>query len=92
MVKVGENTHKLSVTLDIFNLGNLLHKDAGRIFFLNFDQTSVVSFQGYQAGTTIPTYRFFKPTDNKPYLINDVQTSANTSARWNGQLTFRYSF
>ncbi|MEJ7611418.1 MAG: carboxypeptidase regulatory-like domain-containing protein [Ferruginibacter sp.] len=82
MVKVGQNTHKLSVILDIFNLTNLIDKDAGRIYFLSNDQASVVSFRGYQTGTTIPTFQFFKPNNNR----------ANTSARWNGQLTFRYSF
>ena len=92
MMKVGQNTHKVSVTLDIFNLTNLISKDAGKFYFLANDQTNVVSFRGFQAGTTIPTFQFFKPINNKPYLLNDVQTSANTSSRWNGQLTFRYSF
>ncbi len=92
MLKVGQQTHKIAVTLDIFNLTNLLNKNAGKIFFLSNDQTSVVNFRGFQTGTTIPTFQFFKPRDNKPYITNDVQTSANTSSRWNGQLTFRYSF
>ena len=92
MLKVGQTTHKLSVALDIFNFTNLIDKHAGRNYFLNFDQTSVVSFRGFQTGTTIPTYQFNKPNNNVPYLINDAQTSPNTSARWNGQLTIRYSF
>ena len=92
MVKVGQQTHKVAVTLDIFNLTNLINRDAGKIFFLANDQTNVVNFRGYQTGTTIPTFQFFKPINNKPYLTNDVQTSANTSSRWNAQLTFRYSF
>ena len=92
MVKVGQQTHKVAVIFDIFNLTNLINKDAGKIFFLANDQTNVISFRGYQAGTTTPTFQFFKPTNNKPYLTNDVQTSANTSSRWNAQLTFRYSF
>ncbi len=92
MLKLGQHTHKLAVTFDIFNLTNLLNKDAGKTFFLANDQTNVVSFRGYQTGTTIPTYQFFKPIDNKPYSTNDAQTSPSTSARWNGQLTVRYSF
>ncbi len=92
MVKVGQQTHKVAVTLDIFNLTNLINKNAGKIFFLPNDQTNVVNFRGYQSGSTIPTFQFFKPNNNKPYLTNDVQTSANTSSRWNAQLTFRYSF
>jgi hypothetical protein len=92
MLKVGQTTHKLGITLDVFNLTNLLNKNAGRNFFLTNDQTNVVNFRGFQTGTTIPTFQFFKPIDNKPYVTNDVQTSASTSARWNGQITVRYSF
>ncbi|MBC7627859.1 MAG: TonB-dependent receptor, partial [Ferruginibacter sp.] len=92
MVKVGQQTHKASVTFDIFNLTNLINRNAGRIFFVGNDQTNVVSFRGFQTGTTTPTFQFFKPIDNKPYFTSDVQTSANTSSRWNAQLTFRYSF
>ncbi len=92
MIKIGQNTHKLSVTLDIFNLTNLLDKTAGKNYFVANDQTNVVSFRGFQTGTTTPTFQFFKPVDNKPYVINDVQTSASTSSRWNGQATIRYSF
>jgi len=92
LMKVGQITHKASLTLDVFNLTNMINKNAGKIFFLSNDQTNVVSFRGYQTGTTVPTFQFFKPINNKPYQLNDVQTSANTSARWNAQLTFRYSF
>ncbi len=92
MLKTGKTTHKLTVALDIFNFTNLISKDAGRNFFLSNDQASVVSFRGFQSGTTTPTFSFNKPNLNKPYVINDVQTSANTSARWNGQVSIRYSF
>ena len=92
MIKTGKVSHKLTFALDIFNFTNLISKDAGRNFFLGNDQASVVSFRGYQSGTTVPTYSFNRPNLNKPYFINDVQTSANTSARWNGQLSIRYSF
>lgn len=90
MLTTGKVNHKLTVALDIFNLTNLISKDAGRQYFLSNDQTNVVSFRGY-TGTT-PTFQFFKPLNNKPYSINDVQTSPSTSARWNGQLSVRYSF
>ncbi len=92
MLKLGKHTHKLAITFDIFNLTNLIDKNAGKTFFLTNDQTNVVSFRGFQTATTIPTYQFFKPANNKPYVTNDVQTSPSTSARWNGQLTVRYSF
>ena len=97
MVKTGNTTHKLTIGLDIFNLTNLINKDAGRQYFLGNDQSSIISFRGFGNGTstgpiTSPTFSFNKPINNKPYVINDVQTSANTSSRWNGQATIRYSF
>ncbi len=100
MMKCGQTTHKASVTLDIFNLTNMISKKAGKIYFLSNDVSTVVSFRGFQqtgtapnvVTTTVPTFQFFKPINNQPYRLNDVQTSANTSARWNAQLTFRYSF
>jgi hypothetical protein len=91
MISRGKTTHKLTVALDIFNFTNLLDKDAGRQFFLSNDQSALVSFRGYTGGNT-PTFSFNKPTNDVPYIISDVQTSANTSARWNGQATIRYSF
>ena len=91
MFKTGKTTHKLTFAVDIFNLTNLISKDAGRQFFLSNDQASPVAFRGY-TGVTTPTFSFNKPANNKSYVINDVQTSANTSARWNGQFTVRYSF
>ena len=92
MVKTGKTTHKLSVGLDIFNLTNLIDKGAGKQFFIQNDQAQVLAFQGYVAGTTIPQYRFLRPINNLPYVINDVQTNPGSSARWNGQATIRYTF
>lgn len=97
MIRSGKTTHKLTIGLDIFNFTNLISKSAGRQFFLSNDQTALVSFRGFGNGTTTgpttsPTFSFNKPTNDKPYVISDVQTSANTSARWNGQATIRYSF
>jgi hypothetical protein len=90
MIKTGKTNHKLTIALDMFNFTNFLSKDAGRNYFLTNDQASVVTFVSY-TGTT-PQFRFNKPTNNKAYNINDVQTSANTSARWNAQATIRYTF
>jgi Carboxypeptidase regulatory-like domain/TonB dependent receptor len=91
-LRMGKVDHKLTIGLDMFNFTNFISKDAGRQYFLSNDQTNVVTFRGYQTNTTIPTFQFFKPLNNKPYSINDVQTSPNTSARWNGQLSIKYSF
>ena len=89
MLKTGAVKHTLSVRFDIFNLTNLIDKNAGRQYFFNFDQAQVINVSAF-TGTT-PNYKFFKPTNNKVGAISDG-TSAFNSSRWNGQLTIRYSF
>ena len=89
MVKTKGVTHTLSVRLDIFNLTNLIDKNAGRQYFFSFDQAQVLNVASF-TGTT-PNYRFNAPQYNKVGAISDG-TSAFNSSRWNGQLTIRYSF
>lgn len=88
-LKTGKIRHTLSVRFDIFNLTNLIDKNAGRQYFFNFDQAVVLNVNNF-TGTT-PNYRFNKPPDNKVGVISDG-ISAFNSSRWNGQLTIRYSF
>jgi hypothetical protein len=88
-INTGKVRHTLSVRFDIFNLTNLIDKNAGRQYFFNFDQAVVLNVSNF-TGTT-PNYRFNKPTDNKPGAISDG-ISAFNSSRWNGQVTVRYSF
>ena len=88
-VKTGKTNHTLSVRFDIFNLTNLISKDAGRQYFFNFDQAAVLNVANF-TGTT-PNYRFNKPTNNRVGAISDGLSAFNSS-RWTGQLTIRYSF
>jgi hypothetical protein len=88
-LKVGKVRHALSVRFDMFNFTNFIDKNAGRQYFFNFDQATPLSFEGFSG--TNPTFKFFKPTDNKVGVISDGINPFNSS-RWNGQLTIRYSF
>ena len=88
-IKTGAVRHTLSVRFDIFNLTNLIDKNAGRQYFFNFDQAQVLNVANFTA--TTPNYRFNKPNNNKVGAISDG-TSAFNSSRWNGQVTVRYSF
>ncbi|MEP7164072.1 MAG: TonB-dependent receptor [Ferruginibacter sp.] len=88
-IKTGAVRHTLSVRFDIFNLTNLIDKNAGRQYFFNFDQAQVLNVASFTGST--PNYRFNKPTNNKVGAISDG-ISAFNSSRWNGQLTIRYSF
>lgn len=89
-VKTGNGVrHTLSVRFDIFNLTNLIDKNAGRQYFFNFDQAQVLQVVNFTG--TKPNYRFNRPVDNKVGAISDG-ISAFNSSRWNGQMTIRYSF
>ena len=90
MVKTKGVTHTLSVRLDIFNLTNLIDKNAGRQYFFSFDQAQVLNVASF-TGTT-PNYRFNAPQYNKVGAISDGTSAFENSSRWNGQLTIRYSF
>jgi hypothetical protein len=88
-VNTGKTKHTLSVRFDIFNLTNLIDKNAGRQYFFNFDQAQVVQLVSFTG--TKPNYRFNKPANNKVGAISDGVSPFNSS-RWTGQLTIRYSF
>ena len=92
-VKIKGNNHTFSIRLDIANFTNLLNKDWGKQYFLTNDQFQLVNFQGFvqTPAANTPTYRFFTPANGKVGTISDGVNVWNSS-RWNGQLTFRYSF
>ncbi|MGL4908530.1 MAG: TonB-dependent receptor [Bacteroidales bacterium] len=90
--------HRLQVSFDIYNLGNLLNKNWGRMYtptaYYNVHQ--LLTFQGYQAGTTTPTFittNYNNQTGelNKPYNIDDNTNNLQTS-RWQAQIGVKYIF
>lgn len=85
----GTTRHTLSVRFDIFNLTNLIDKNAGRQYFFNFDQAQVLQVVNFTGSR--PNYRFNRPLNDRVGVISDG-ISAFNSSRWNGQLTVRYSF
>lgn len=83
------NQHRLQVSFDLFNLGNLIDKKAGRSY--GTANQNVPLFTVISQSTT-PTFNFDQTKlnningKNQPYFVNDFLS------RWRGQLTFRYSF
>jgi hypothetical protein len=80
----------LQVSFDIFNLGNMLNKDWGRIYYAPayYNNYALVKMEGFEADGTTPKYSFKKPTGD----IWSIDDSGILSSRWQGQLTFRYIF
>jgi hypothetical protein len=83
---IGAKRHTLQVTLDVFNIGNLINASWGRQYFNNFNNYQLLNFVGFQQGTNIPTFRFDPVPNNLPYNINQI------SSRWQAQLGLRYIF
>ncbi|WP_166336789.1 TonB-dependent receptor [Sphingobacterium chungjuense] len=73
--------NRIQLTIDIFNVGNLLNKDWGRSNFITNDAYQLISYNRTAGG-----YTFSAPTDNRPYTLS------NLASRWQGQFGIRYIF
>ncbi|GAB4232467.1 MAG: TonB-dependent receptor [Ekhidna sp.] len=86
------NTIQLS--FDIFNFGNLLNGNWGKRYFTpDGDGTSVeiLSFEGFQPGTNIPTFSFDTDLQDKKDILGK-DDSGLISSRWQMQFGIRYIF
>ncbi|MCB8999980.1 MAG: TonB-dependent receptor [Bacteroidales bacterium] len=91
-VNAGGAKNTLQVSFDIFNLGNLINKDWGRIYYSSgayYNNYPLVKVEGFEADGTTPRLSFQTPKNNTTYAIDD---SGLLSSRWQGQLTIRYIF
>ena len=90
-VNVGGKRNTLQVAFDIFNIGNLLNKDWGRIYYSSgayYNNYPLVKMEGFEDDNTTPKFSFTKPKGDT-WAIDD---SGILSSRWQGQLTVRYIF
>ncbi len=87
---IGSRRNTLQITFDIYNLGNMINSDWGRINYANYyDNIRLIDFEGFQADGTTPTFEFNRPKDDAPWNVDD---SGIRSSRWQAQLGFRYIF
>lgn len=97
---IGENRNALQLSIDIFNIGNLINKDWGILQTPN--RTNPLTFAGYNA-TGQPVYSF--PNFVNPTRATDGVVTAGTpltktfrndtgglGSRWQGQIGLRYIF
>ncbi len=90
-VNVGGKRNTLQVALDIFNLGNMINKDWGRIYYSSgayYNNYPLVKMEGYEADGTTAKFSFKKPK-GETWGIDD---SGLLSSRWQGQISIRYIF
>jgi hypothetical protein len=78
--KIAGKKHSVQLTLDIFNVTNLINKEWGRQYFVSNQAATVLGTSGSGAGAG---YTF-----NPNYNLR----SMNFGSRWQGQFGIRYSF
>mgnify|MGYP000975277676 CR=1 FL=1 len=88
---VNGKRNTFQIALDIFNLGNMLNKDWGRIYYASgayYNNYPLIKFEGFEADKTTPKYSFTKPKGE----VWSIDDSGILSSRWQGQITLRYIF
>ena len=79
-VNVANTKNTLQLTLDIFNVGNLLNEDWGRSYFVSNQAVTILSTSRDGDG-----YNFNPNTPQEPW-------NTGFSSRWQGQIGIRYIF
>ncbi|MBO0357399.1 TonB-dependent receptor [Hymenobacter sp. BT186] len=98
---LGENRNALQLSIDIFNIGNLINKDWGVLQTPN--RTNPLTFAGYNAtGQPVYTFpNFVNPTRNAadgvvtagtPLTKTFRNDTGGLGSRWQGQIGLRYIF
>ncbi|MBX0292152.1 TonB-dependent receptor [Hymenobacter sp. HSC-4F20] len=100
---IGENRNSLQLSIDVFNIGNLINSDWG--VFQTTNRTNPLTFSGYnQQGQPVFEYRYLtNPTSTTVNGTTTVtpgvplsQTFRNDTggigSRWQGQIGLRYIF
>jgi hypothetical protein len=85
-IQTKETRHTLQVSFDIFNFGNLLNSDWGRVYSI-YNSYALIKFAGFEADGTTPTYTFTDPGE-----IKSVSDAGIGGSRWYAQFGVRYLF
>ena len=90
-IDIGPNRQTLQLTLDIFNLGNLINSKWGRRYYMTNDYYRLLDFEGFvdaANGDYTPTFEL-NTRDGDIWNIDD---SGYRSSRWQAQIGVRYIF
>jgi len=88
--ELGKNifsNNRFSISLDVFNVLNLINKNWGNLVYVpNVVNSSVslLKFEGIK--DNVPQYSFNIPTDQKPWVVDSF------NSRWRMQLGLKYEF
>ncbi|TGE07924.1 TonB-dependent receptor [Hymenobacter fodinae] len=98
---IGENRNTLQLSLDIFNVGNLINSDWG--VFQTANRVNPLTFDGYNAqGQPVFEYRYLTnpigtaaggvTTPGVPLTKTFRNDTGGIGSRWQGQIGLRYIF
>ncbi len=89
-IKTGSKRNTLQLSLDIFNLGNLLNSNWGVLKVPN--RTALLTFQGYDVNK-VPQFTYpYLDAANKVPLTSSFRDDLGLTSRWQMQLGLRYIF
>ncbi|MFD2217276.1 TonB-dependent receptor [Hymenobacter bucti] len=92
---IGGKRNSLQLSLDIFNLGNLLNNNWGRIQQLTFNNTAIlepVSAPNTSATGARPTFRMTRDNVTNQLLSTTFRDAVTLSSTYYMQIGLRYSF
>jgi hypothetical protein len=93
-LRMSKQFYELQLSLDIFNVGNLINPNWGFQYEVPFDQFALIDFAGYKMqGNYIPQYRFnpeWAHTGSQ-WNINATSVPAYSSG-WSSQIGIRLTF
>ncbi|MCW3464052.1 TonB-dependent receptor [Chitinophaga nivalis] len=87
--------HILQLTFDVFNLGNLLNKEWGRMYTarqgMSYNNYGLIDFVGFEANGTTPKFNYTGPAE-KNKTVAQIDDIGLQTARWQSQVGIRYIF
>ncbi len=86
-LKIGQNTHRIQLSLDVFNFLNLVSNDLGVRYDVpgSFNYYEFLTFEGFDGNTPTYTYR-------EDELGKESFNIADFSSRWRMRVGVRYLF
>lgn len=83
--------HTLSLTMDMFNVGNFISRNWG--VYKQYNTDDFLKFEGMAADGKTPliSFPYYDPTNQVP-LSNNFSPSTSASSRWSAQFGIRYEF
>ncbi|TDW96529.1 TonB-dependent receptor [Dinghuibacter silviterrae] len=85
--------HTLTITLDIFNVGNLVSKTWGRAYYLSNQESQPLNVDHFTvSGNTVKPYYYYTPQYGLNAQTGKPWGYADYESRWSMLLGLRYSF